>query len=110
MDWVSLIAEILIPVIGGVLCVFVIPLFRDKLRSNYAKQLVTAAEQLYGSVAGEIKYDYVRDFLKSRWKLSDQQVEVLIESAVGELQGVWHEIKWISEKPPDEIILPDTED
>lgn len=94
MDWILFIAEVLLPLIGGVLVIFVVPLIRDKTQSNYTKQLVTAAEQIYRqSGLGAMKRDYVAERLQQRWNLDETQVEILIEAAVGELGRVWDAAK-----------------
>lgn len=98
MDIIKLIADLIIPIITLVLTAVVIPHAKEWLQTRYAKQLVTAAEQLFGPGTGFIKREYVAEKLKSRWKLTDQQVEILIESAVGEFGHVWDVIKEVQEE------------
>lgn len=86
-----------IAVLSAVMVYFVIPFIRanTELKDVEAvlilvRQSVLAAEQIYkGQGKGAIKYKYVKDKLNDLG-LSDEEIEVLIESAVKEL-NLWQE-------------------
>lgn len=56
----------------------------------FAKQIVSAAEQIFGSKTGKDKKAYAEYFLKEKigHKLADDEIEQLIESAVFEMNHV----------------------
>lgn len=102
MDIIQIIADLIIPLIALILTAVVLPLVKEWIQNRYAKKLVTAAEQLFGAGTGFLKREYVAEHLKARWKLTDQQVEILIESAVGEFGKVWDEVKEIQSEASGE--------
>ena len=86
MDWVRLIADLIIPVLGLIFTVLAAPAIRESRWREYAETAVRAAEQIFGGKTGATKYDFARKLLIRRFALSEQDAERLIESAVYELR------------------------
>ena len=86
MDWVRLIADLIIPVLGLIFTVLAAPAIRESRWREYAETAVRAAEQIFGGKTGAAKYDFARKLLIRRFALSEQDAERLIESAVYELR------------------------
>lgn len=65
----------------------------------FAKQIVSAAEQIFGDGKGKDKKVYAKHFLKEKigHKLTDDEIEQLIESAVFEMNHVLEKEKLKSE-------------
>lgn len=87
MDWITFIAELVIPVLGTVLTVFIVPLLKEKRYQQLAQAAVEAAEQVLGKGEGERKYDYAHDMLKAAG-VTDGDAKRLIEAAVYQLNRV----------------------
>lgn len=91
-DFTNLI-ECLITLLSALATAFIIPFFKQKLSDEKQQKLqfwvqvaVTAAEQLFGSKAGQQKKDYVVAFLLSKGIVVDvDEVTALIESEVYKL-------------------------
>lgn len=91
-DFTNLI-ECLITLLSALATAFLIPFFKQKLSDEKQQKLqfwvqvaVTAAEQLFGSKAGQQKKDYVVAFLLSKGIVVDvDEVTALIESEVYKL-------------------------
>lgn len=87
----------IIAVLSAIVVYFIIPFIRANTEVKdveavliLVRQAVMAAEQIYkGQGKGAIKYKYVKDKLTDLG-LSDSEIEVLIESAVKEL-NLWQE-------------------
>ena len=86
-------SECLITLLSALATAFLIPFFKQKLSDEKQQKLqfwvqvaVTAAEQLFGSKAGQQKKDYVVAFLLSKGIVVDvDEVTALIESEVYKL-------------------------
>ena len=89
----------LIPVMGTILTVYIIPLIKEKIGNEklvkyeyWADIAVRAAEMLWKeSGKGEDKKAYVVDFLnnmfnKDKVVITEQQIELLIESCVKQMK------------------------
>lgn len=89
----------IIPILGTILTVYVIPLIKSKIgNENLAKYeywadlAVKAAEMLWTETGhGADKKQYVVDFLnkmfnKNKVVITEQQIEVLVESAVKQMK------------------------
>lgn len=89
----------LIPIIGAIITTFVIPLIKEKIGAeklakyeHWAGLAVRAAEMLWTeSGKGSDKKKYVVDFLnnifnKKKVVITEQQIEILIESAVKQMK------------------------
>ena len=85
----------IIPVLGVILTSFIIPYFKEQIGNEkltkyqeWATMAVKAAEMLYaGSGMGAEKKEYVVKFLteqfnKNKVVITEEQLEILIESAV----------------------------
>lgn len=89
----TFIFELIITLISTVISCFIIPQLKNKLseekRTNllyWTEVAVKAAEQLYGSKAGQQKKEYVVAFLLSKGIVFDvDEVTALIESEVYKL-------------------------
>ena len=87
------IAEALVVLISALITTFVLPYIKQKLSDEKRQKLifwietaVKAAEQLYGSKAGQQKKEYVVAFLLSKGIVADiDEVTALIESEVYKL-------------------------
>ena len=83
---VEFIIKIIIPLLCTILTVYVIPLLKQKKLYDAVIIAVNAAEQIYtGSGMGKAKFDYVKEWIKSKFKVSDDDLKNIIESAVYEL-------------------------
>lgn len=89
----------LIPLLGAIITRFVIPLIKEKIGAEklakyeyWAGLAVKAAEMLWTeSGSGKTKKQYVVDFLnnmfnKNRVVITEQQIEILVESAVKQMK------------------------
>lgn len=91
-DYTELI-QALITLASVIITGFLIPLLTQKLSAerraklnDYVRIAVNAAEQLYGSKAGQEKKRYVINFLSSKGLYFDEaEVEAMIESEVYKL-------------------------
>ena len=87
------IIEAIIVLISALITTFLLPYIRQKLNDEKRQKLifwietaVKAAEQIYGSKAGQQKKDYVVAFLLSKGIVADvDEVTALIESEVYKL-------------------------
>ena len=94
MDLTPLINAV-IALAAAAVTAFVIPWLRKKLKENDLKQLESwvkiggsAAEQLYNSLQGEEKKQYVLAFLREKgYDVSTQDVENAVEAAVLQLHS-----------------------
>ena len=88
-----------IPVLGTVLTVYIIPIIKSKIGNEnlakyeyWASLAVKAAEMLWVETGhGEDKKQYVVDFLnnmfnKNKIVITEQQIEILVESAVKQMK------------------------
>ena len=89
----------LIPVLGAIITGFVIPYIKEKIGAErlakyeyWASLAVRAAEMLWvESGSGKTKKQYVVDFLnnmfnKNKVIITEQQIEILVESAVKQMK------------------------
>ena len=91
-DYTDLI-QALITLVSFIITGYLIPILKQRLSAEkraklleYVRIGVTAAEQIYGSKAGQEKKDYVVNFLKSKGFTFDlNEVEAVIESEVYKL-------------------------
>ena len=84
--------EMLAMVLLSAVCVFILPVLKEKLGAEKLKSLwkwvciaVQAAEQLFGSGKGEEKKSYVLETLKNKGIAESPALNALIEAAVKEL-------------------------
>lgn len=100
--------EIVLSIIAVVVSCFIVPILKEKLSAEKLERLVKwvkiaveAAEQLYGSGAGQQKKEYVVNFLLEKGIVFDaNKVATIIESAVYQLPK-WLETKFKTEDEDD---------
>jgi hypothetical protein len=86
MKMVEFIIKIVIPLLCTILTVYVIPLLKQKKLYDAVVIAVNAAEQIYTqSGMGKEKFEYVKEWIKKKFKVSDEDLKNIIESAVYEL-------------------------
>ena len=98
---ISIVVKAIFAILSCVITVYVIPIVKKYMEKYWVKIAVQAAEKIYQeSGMGEIKYEYVVNFLKKIGLLkldSDGNVPIywktLIESACEELDILWNKIK-----------------
>ena len=85
MTWVEIIAQYLIPLILAVITYQLIPVIRDKRAYSIAVWACAAAEQLWksGAIQNSDRYKKAHDMIKKKLKLSDEEIQMLIEAVVG---------------------------
>ena len=86
MDWVTIVSEFVLPVLGLVFTVFVVPIIREKKQVDLAQSCVAAAEQIFGAGHGTDKYTWAQDLLVSKG-VSRKDAQRLIEAAVYQLNA-----------------------
>ena len=93
------ILQVILSIVSIIITGILIPFIKSKVAKDkidkamtIAEIAVKAAEQIYKeSGQGSIKKKYVREYLKnSKLKLTDAEIDALIESAVKEL-NLWQE-------------------
>ena len=84
MNWVTIVSEFVLPVLGLVFTVFVVPIIREKKQTDLAQSCVAAAEQIFGAGHGTDKYTWAQGLLVSKG-VSRKDAQRLIEAAVYEL-------------------------
>lgn len=78
--------KIVIPLLCAILTVYVIPLLKQKKLYDAVVIAVNAAEQIYNqSGMGKEKFEHVTEWIKKKFKVSDEDLKNIIESAVYEL-------------------------
>lgn len=83
---VEFIIKIVIPLLCTILTVYVIPLLKQKKLYDAVVIAVNAAEQIYNQNGmGKEKFAYVKEWIKKKFKVSDEDLKNIIESAVYEL-------------------------
>lgn len=100
--------EIVLSIIAVVVSCFIVPILKEKLSAEKLERLVKwvkiaveAAEQLYGSGAGQQKKEYVVNFLLEKGIVFDaNKVATIIESAVYQLPK-WLETQFKTEDEDD---------
>lgn len=84
MDWVTIVSEFVLPVLGLIFTVFILPIIREKKQTALAASCVAAAEQIFGAGRGDDKYEWAAKWLISRG-VSRKDARRLIEAAVYQL-------------------------
>ncbi len=86
MTWVDFAIEFIIPLLCAAITYYVIPILKEKNLYNYVRIGVHAAEQLFrDSGMGREKFDYVKKWVNEKFKISDQDLENMIEAIVFEM-------------------------
>ena len=84
MNWVTIASAFVLPVLGLVFTVFILPIIREKKQTDLAQSCVAAAEQIFGAGHGTDKYTWAQGLLVSKG-VSRKDAQRLIEAAVYEL-------------------------
>ena len=67
---------------------YLIKTFRDDKVMKYVKIAVTAAEQIFNEAGlGQKKFEYVSKWISKKFKISEEDLRNLIESAVYEMNS-----------------------
>lgn len=83
---VEFIIKIIVPLLCTILTVYIIPMLKQKKLYDAVVIAVKAAEQIYTqSGRGQEKFEYVKEWVKSKFKVSDEDLKNIIESTVYEL-------------------------
>ena len=85
MTWIEIIAEFLIPLILAVITYQIVPILKDKRAYSIAVTACKAAEQLWNSgvIQDSERYKKAEELIKKKLKLSDEEIQMLIEAVVG---------------------------
>ena len=83
--------DFIIKIIVSLLCVvityYLVPYLKDKKLYRTVVIAVRAAEQIYyESGKGKEKFEYVKTWVQKKFKISDEDLKNIIESAVYELK------------------------
>lgn len=84
MDWITIVSEFVLPVLGLIFTVVIAPILREKKWAGLAQSCVAAAEQIFGGGHGDEKYTWAQELLM-RKGVSRKDAQRLIEAAVYEL-------------------------
>ena len=80
---IEAILGVIIPFILFIVGGYLIKIYKNDEVIKWVTIAVEAAEQIYnGSGMGKEKFEYVKGFILSKFKISDDDLENLIESAV----------------------------
>ncbi|WP_425447715.1 phage holin, LLH family [Dethiothermospora halolimnae] len=76
-----------ITILGAIFTCVLVPYLKEKRAYKWVVKAVYAAEQIFkGSGLGEKKKEYVLEFLEDKGiKINEDQLDILIEAAVGKL-------------------------
>lgn len=82
----DIILGIVVPFILLVVAGYLIKTYRNDNVIKYVKIAVSAAEQIYKQTGmGKEKFEYVKTWIANKFKISEEDLKNLIESAVYEL-------------------------
>ena len=82
------IIKIIIPLICTLLTAYIIPLLKQKKLYDAVTIAVNAAEQIFSQTGmGKQKFAYVKNLIKRKFKINDEDLKAIIESAVYQLNS-----------------------
>ena len=82
----DIILGVIVPFILLVVAGYLIKTYRNDNVIKYVKIAVSAAEQIYKQTGmGKEKFEYVKNWIANKFKISEEDLKNLIESAVYEL-------------------------
>ena len=85
---VEFVIKIIVPLMCTILTLYVVPMLKEKKLYNAVVIAVNAAEQIFTeSGMGKEKFEYVKEWIKKKFKISDEDLKNIIESAVYELNN-----------------------
>lgn len=80
------IIKIIIPLLCAIITYYLIPYLKEKKLYDTVVIAVRAAEQIYNqSGKGKEKFEYVKAWVQKKFKISDDDLKNIIESAVYEM-------------------------
>ena len=82
---IDFIIEIILPIISLVITTYLIPWLKEKRVYEFVISVVKATEQLSKTLGIDDKFEYAASIIQKNFKLSDDDVERLIEAAVFEI-------------------------
>ena len=82
---IDFIIEIILPIISLVITTYLIPWLKEKRVYEFVISVVKATEQLSKTLGIDDKFEYASSIIQKNFKLSDDDVERLIEAAVFEI-------------------------
>lgn len=83
---VDVICKIIIPALCAVLTWYIVPYLKDKKIYAAVKIAVQAAEQIFNETGmGKEKFAYVKGWVMNKFKITEDDLKKVIESAVYEL-------------------------
>lgn len=85
---VNVILGVILPLILLLIAVYLFFTYRDEKVLKWVRIAVKAAEQIYNAPGqGKEKFEYVVDWISSKFKIPKEDLKNLIESAVYELNN-----------------------
>ncbi len=88
VEFIELVIQFIVPFIVGLIAYYVVPLLKEKNLYDYVKTGVYAAEQLFDSEMGQEKFTYVSNWVKKAFKISDEELQNIIEAIVFEMKTI----------------------
>lgn len=88
---INVIFGVVIPFVLFVVAGYLVITNRNENIINWVKIAVKAAEQLFEHGDNAAKFDYVSSFIAEKFKISTEDLETLIESAVYEINNIGKE-------------------
>lgn len=86
MDWIQLIAEIILPLVATIVSVYLIPILKKKKINDFAYDLVSAAEQLFAEGENKEKLDFTIKELCKKFSIKEPDARIIIEASVYEVK------------------------
>lgn len=87
MSIIDIIIQFIIPALGAIVTYYIVPLLKEKNLYRYVTIGVYAAEQLYGEGKGTEKFEYVKNWIKDKFKVTDDDLKNIIEAVVLEMNS-----------------------
>lgn len=81
-DWIKLLCEVVIPVLGAIVTAYVVPWLKQQRVWQEAKEAVLAAEQTFLHGDNEAKCAYAVGLLVKKFNLSEEDARRIVEAAV----------------------------
>lgn len=83
------VSEIALPLLGSAISIYILPIINDfiveKQLHQAVKLAVEAVEQYMSTAEGDEKKEAVKDYILSKFNISDSQLNMLIEATVFEM-------------------------
>jgi exosortase/archaeosortase len=82
MDMIDVLIRFIIPALGALITYYIVPILKRKNLMEYITIGVYAAEQIFGADAGSEKFAYVKNWVKGKFRITDDELSNLIEAVV----------------------------